>query len=56
VWVVQRDTRAPPIAVVQYGAALTFEQGGWLVTRLPISAFTEDELRALGIQLARAAE
>jgi hypothetical protein len=53
VWVVQRDTNSPQIAIADEEAALTFDEGGWRVTRLPLSAFTADELRALGVKLAR---
>jgi hypothetical protein len=53
VWVVRSGPDACPMPIKSKEAARVYRKAGWQVTKLPLAALSEDEMRCLGVQALR---
>lgn len=49
VWVIRRDQLKILVPILCEEIAAIYCKAGWQVTELPVSAFSEEEMRCLGI-------
>jgi hypothetical protein len=49
VWVVRRDRLKILVPILCEEVAALYRKAGWQVTELPLSAFSEEEMRCLGV-------